>query len=147
LCDGWVFPTPDGKAHFGTVAPAERSLARGEFLLATRRGKQFNSMIWRAKDPLTGAARDAVFIAATDAAALGLDDGAAVTVRSPVGVVDGRLKVAPIRAGNVQMFWPEANALVPAGVRDAASHVPDYNAVVRIEPRLLDQGAWIAPSG
>ena len=64
-----------------------------------------------------------------------------------MGVVDGRLKVAPIRAGNVQMFWPEANALVPAGVRDAASHVPDYNAVVRIEPRLLDQGAWIAPSG
>ncbi|HEU4673815.1 MAG TPA: FdhF/YdeP family oxidoreductase [Candidatus Limnocylindrales bacterium] len=145
LCDGWVFPTPDGKAHFTAVAPAERSLAPGEFLLATRRGKQFNSMIWRAKDPLTGGARDAVFIAAADASRLGLDDGAPVTVRSATGAVGGRLKVAPIREGNVQMFWPEANVLVAPGIRDA-SHVPDYNAVVRIEPRRVDEGAWIRPS-
>ena len=30
------------------------------------------------------------------------------------------------------MFWPEANALIAAGRRDAASGVPDYNAVVEI---------------
>ena len=46
-----------------------------------------------------------------------------------------RVKVAPIRPGNVQAFWPEANVLIAGGVRDAPSGVPDYNAVVEIVPR------------
>jgi len=145
LCDGWVFATPDAKAHFTPVAPAERSLGPGEFLLATRRGKQFNSMVWRSKDPLTGASRDALFMSAADAARLGLDDGAPVTVRSATGSADAVVKVKPIRDGNVQMFWPEANVLVAAGARDS-SHVPDYNAVVTVERRPVDPGSWIAPT-
>ena len=51
----------------------------------------------------------------------------------PYGI--GRTKpnhIAPIRARNVQMFWPEANALIVAGRRDPVSGVPDYNAVVEI---------------
>ena len=47
LCDGWVFPTHDGKAHFQVVAPREAELPAGRFLLSTRRGKQFNSMVWK----------------------------------------------------------------------------------------------------
>ncbi len=43
-----------------------------------------------------------------------------------------RAHVAPIRDGNVQMFWPEANVLIAAGRRDPVSGVPDYNAVVEI---------------
>src|SRR6266496_2528829 len=42
LCDGWVFPTADGKAHFTTVRPPELDVPEGRFLLSTRRGKQFN---------------------------------------------------------------------------------------------------------
>jgi molybdopterin-dependent oxidoreductase alpha subunit len=147
LCDGWIFPTPDGKAHAMAVAPRELELPPGRFLLSTRRGKQFNTMVWRTKDPLTGASRDAVFLSDGDARMLGLDDGSPVWVRSDEGEIAGRVRISPIRAGNVQMFFPEANALVRPGRRDEASLVPDYNAVVDIVPRQVDAGAWIEPSG
>lgn len=146
LCDGWVFPTPDGRAHVMAVAPRELELAPGTFLLSTRRGKQFNSMIWKARDPMTGAGRDALFMSEEDARALGLDDGAPVTVRSETGELAATVTLKPIRAGNVQMFFPEANSLVRAGRRDQASLVPDYNAVVTIHPRVVDRGAWIEPA-
>jgi molybdopterin-dependent oxidoreductase alpha subunit len=132
LCDGWVFPTADGKAHFRPVVPREAEVPEGRFLLTTRRGKQFNSMIWKRRDPLTGAERDALFMAAPDAERLGLADGAAVLVRSSTGEVRVRVKVSPIRPGNLQMFFPEANPLIEAGRRDPIALVPDYNAVVEV---------------
>lgn len=135
LCDGWRFETDDGKAHFVPVEPREFEVPDGRFLLSTRRGKQFNSLVWKEKDPLTGARRDHLFMNEVDAAALGLGEGDAVTVRSKAGELAARVKLAPIRPGNVQAFWPEANVLIAGGVRDAASDVPDYNAVVEIVPR------------
>lgn len=140
LCDGWSFPTGDGKAHFVAVEPHRLDLPEGRFLLSTRRGKQFNSMVWKAKDPLTGAGRDALFMSADDAVALGLADGDPVSVRSATGSMAARVKVAAIRPGNVQAFWPEANVLIAGGVRDAASGVPDYNAVVEVVRREVPVG-------
>lgn len=134
LCDGWIFPTADGKAHFRPVVPREAQVSDGRFVLSTRRGKQFNSMVWKRRDPLTGADRDALFMAAEDAARLGLADGAAVRVRSASGEVPARIKVGPIRPGNVQMFFPEANPVLEAGRRDPVALVPDYNAIVEIIP-------------
>jgi molybdopterin-dependent oxidoreductase alpha subunit len=132
LCDGWQFPTPDGRAHFVPVAPQEVTVADGRFLLSTRRGKQFNTMVFKERDPLTGAARDALFMSSDDARELGLRDGEAVSVRSDTGVVRARVHVAPIRPRNVQMFFPEANPLIAAGLRDEVALVPDYNAVVEV---------------
>jgi molybdopterin-dependent oxidoreductase alpha subunit len=134
LCEGGVFPTDDGRARFSAVAPADRSVPDGRFRLSTRRGKQFNTMVYRDVDPITGAARDAVFLAAADATRLGLHDGSAVVVRSEHGHVRGHVKVEPLLPGNVQVFWPEGNALLPARLRDAESGVPDYNAVVEVVP-------------
>jgi len=135
LCEGGSFPTPDGKARFSRVVPRPRDVPEGRFLLTTRRGKQFNSMVQADRDPLTGADRDALFISAGDAAALGLADGGAVVARSPHGEMAARLHVAPIRSGNVEAFFPEANVLLSAGRRDPDSGVPDYNAVVEIVAR------------
>jgi molybdopterin-dependent oxidoreductase alpha subunit len=133
LCEGWRFPTPDGRAHFSDAMPSSSPLPAGRYHLSTRRGKQFNSMVWRDRDPLTGAARDALFLSADDARTLGVAEGQALVVRSETGAtVRARAHVAPIRAGNVQMFWPEANVLIAAGRRDVVSGVPDYNAVVEI---------------
>ncbi|MEK6207954.1 MAG: FdhF/YdeP family oxidoreductase [Chloroflexota bacterium] len=134
LCEGWRFPTSDGRAHFSDAMPtSESALPAGRYHLSTRRGKQFNSMVWRDRDPLTGATRDALFLSVDDATALGVAEGQALVVRSESGAtLRARAHVAPIRPGNVQMFWPEANALIAAGRRDAASGVPDYNAVVEI---------------
>jgi molybdopterin-dependent oxidoreductase alpha subunit len=133
LCEGWRFPTLDGRAHFSDAMPTSPTLPTGHYHLSTRRGKQFNSMVWRDRDPLTGATRDALFLSADDAIALGVSDGQALVVRAKSGAtLRARAHVAPIRVGNVQMFWPEANVLIAAGRRDPVSGVPDYNAVVEI---------------
>jgi anaerobic selenocysteine-containing dehydrogenase len=134
LCDGWRFPTSDGRAHFVPVAPQEATLPDGRFLLSTRRGKQFNSMIWRDRDPITGGGRDALFLAEADAARLGLAEDDEVLVRSDVGEVRARAKPADLRAGNVQMFFPEANPLLDPTRRDPVGLVPDYTAVVEVVP-------------
>jgi predicted molibdopterin-dependent oxidoreductase YjgC len=134
LCDGWHFPTPDGKARFVPVTPQEAALPPGRFRLSTRRGKQFNSMVWREVDPITGAGRDALFISSADAARVGVAQGDEVLVRSATGEVRARVTLAALRDGNVQMFFPEANPLLDPTRRDPVGLVPDYNAEVAILP-------------
>jgi predicted molibdopterin-dependent oxidoreductase YjgC len=131
--DGPQFPTEDGKAHFVAVAPPETALPDGAFLMSTRRGKQFNSMVQARRDPLTGALREDVLISAEDALAVGVQDGEPVVLRSEVGEYHGRAKVSPIKARNVQVHWPEGNALIKRGAVDPVCGIPDYNAVVTIE--------------
>ncbi len=133
LCEGGTFPTPDGKARFLAVAPSEPDVPDGSFILSTRRGKQFNTMVHAERDPLTGALRDALFMSPADIAALGLHDGDRVMVRSHHGEMAARLHASEMRPGNVQVFFPEGNVLLRAGRRDPASGVPDYNAVVTVE--------------
>jgi len=134
LCSDGQFPTADGKAHFAVVAPQRFDVPDGHFMLSTRRGKQFNTMVWADRDPLTGAARDALFVAASDAAALRISHGDPVLVRSPHGELRARVHVAPIRPGNVQAFFPEANQVLSPSRREPLSGVPDYNTVVEVIP-------------
>ncbi len=134
LCEGGDFPTSDGRARFLTVAPSEPDVPGGSFMLSTRRGKQFNTMVHNERDPLTGAMRDALFMAGADADRIGVAHGDAVLVRSDHGELRARVHVSELRPGNVQVFFPEGNVLLRAGRRDAASGVPDYNAVVTVEP-------------
>lgn len=124
---------PDGKARFHVLTPAPKRPPDGMFALATRRGKQFNSMTYGAFDPLTGATtREAVIISEADAARLGLTQDQAVTLTNETGSMRARVHIGPVRPGTVQAFWPEANVLIPQTC-DPISHVPDYNAFVRIE--------------
>jgi predicted molibdopterin-dependent oxidoreductase YjgC len=134
LCEGWRFPTPDGKAHFSVPEIPEPVADDGLLALSTRRGKQFNSMVQQARDPITGAGREAVLISAVDAGRLGIEDGAAVLVRSRAGELAGRAVVAPIAAGNVEVHWPEANVLLDRGRLSPQARIPDYNARVSVAP-------------
>jgi molybdopterin-dependent oxidoreductase alpha subunit len=134
LCEDERFPTPDGKAHFVPIEPAAVELPEGTFLLSTRRGKQFNTMVHQQKDPLTGAQRDALFISRADALAIGVHDGDRVVVRSDAGSMQARVHLSDLRPGNVQVFFPEGNVLLRPSRRDLGSGVPDYNAIVRVEP-------------
>jgi molybdopterin-dependent oxidoreductase alpha subunit len=127
------FATSDGRAHFAPVALRGLALAPGRFFVSTRRGKQFNSMVQRDVDPLTGAGRDEILIGDADLAATGLAPGAAVVLRSATGTFSGRLRLAPIRTGNLEVHWPEGNALLAGAPHDPESLEPDYNAVVTIE--------------
>jgi molybdopterin-dependent oxidoreductase alpha subunit len=136
LCAGGAFPTPSGRARFSPVTPPVHDLPDGVFTVATRRGRQFNSMVLADTDPLTGAGRDAVYIDEADAAALGLAEGARVRLRSAAGAYEGRLKVVRLPERTLQVHWPEGNVLIGAGPdhREPGSKVPDYNAVVSLEP-------------
>src|SRR5262249_27840362 len=55
LCEGGNFPTPDGKARFGVVAPHEPDVPAGSFVLSTRRGQKVNSVGWGGRRPATRA--------------------------------------------------------------------------------------------
>jgi molybdopterin-dependent oxidoreductase alpha subunit len=131
--DGPQFATADGKARFTPVRPPPPKPRNG-LRLSTRRGKQFNTMVHNEIDPLTGAARDSVFVSDADADRLGLADGARVLVRSSHGELRGFVHRAPLRPGNVQVFYPEGNVLLPGGRRDR-SGVPDYNTTVELVPQ------------
>jgi len=126
------FATPDHKAHFAAVSPRGRTRSEGTFYVSTRRGKQFNSMVQHDVDPLTGAARDAVLMSEADAEALGVTEGTVIRLRSEYGCYDGRVCRAPVRPGNLEVYWPEGNALIGPAV-DPDSLEPDYNAVASVE--------------
>jgi molybdopterin-dependent oxidoreductase alpha subunit len=143
LCAGWKFPTADGKAHFRAVplptkanGAAEQTAAvhpSERFIVSTRRGKQFNSLIYAEIDPINGAPRDAVLMSTVDAAALNLHQSDRVVLTNELGRFEGRVFLAPIAKGNLQIHWPEGNVLIRRGVVDFAGGVPDYNARVRVD--------------
>ena len=133
LCAGWRFPTADGKARFHAVPLPGVDRPAGFFEVSTRRGKQFNTLIYSETDPLTGAARDAVFIHPDDAAALHLANGDRIALVNAHGRFEGRVHFAAIARGNLQVHWPEGNGLIARGPVDTLGGVPDYNAQVRVE--------------
>jgi len=145
LCaNGVCANLPGGRARFTALASpqlnepsAPASLRHSAtFYLTTRRGKQFNSMVWQDADPLTGAkGRDDIFVAPEDAARLGLRDGDAVVLRAANPAARefrGVVRLAPVKSGTLQAYWPEANVLITTQL-DPASHEPDYNAWVTME--------------
>ncbi|MBL8111896.1 MAG: formate dehydrogenase, partial [Acidobacteria bacterium] len=127
-----TFATPDGKAKFQPVVPPERNLPEGSFFVSTRRGKQFNSMVHKNRDPLNGARREDVLMSSADAVRLGLREGDVIELQRGDVRFRGRVKLAAIRPGNLQVHWPEGNVLVPRRSADPESGTPDYNAVVGV---------------
>ena len=140
LCPQWKFPTADGKAHFQKVALPDQRVPEGHFVVATRRGKQFNSMVHERKDALTGAVREAVLMNESDATRLRLADGDAIILRSRSGSLRGSVLLAPVQPGSLQVHWPEGQVLIESGPRSPEADIPDYNAVVTVEPAPLETG-------
>jgi predicted molibdopterin-dependent oxidoreductase YjgC len=138
LCVGGVCPTEDGRARFAAVDLPDRTpCPEGVFHVSTRRGKQFNTLIYAETDPLNGAPRDAVLMNEEDAAALHLMNDDRIALVNDRGRYEGRVFLAPLAPGNLQIHWPEGNHLIRRGVEDRGGGVPDYNAHVRVE-RLAD---------
>jgi len=136
LCSDGRFPTPSGRARFSPTTPPQRAVPAGRFLVTTRRGKQFNSMVHAEVDPLTGARRDAVHLDAEDALELGLSDGDPVLLRSDSGEFRGTAHLCRLPRGSIQVHWPEGNVLLPSTPehREPGSRIPDYQAVVEVVP-------------
>ena len=151
LCADGRCQTADGKAHFRVVklpteagrvvftAPGggsgDRRAMDGalSFIVSTRRGKQFNTLVYAEVDPLTGAARDSVLMNPEDAARLHLKGSDRVALVNDLGRFEGRVFLASIARGNLQIHWPEGNVIIARGVVDTLGGVPDYNARVIVE--------------
>jgi len=127
------YATADGKAHFTAQTPRSLTPRPGEFRVSTRRGKQFNSMVQKDVDPLTGAGRHDILISEADARQLGIADGGTMRLISDFGEYTGRARLADIKPGNLEVHWPEGAGLLSAEELDPDSLGPDYNADARVE--------------
>lgn len=128
------FGTPDGRAAFHQHRlPELTGQSTGEFRLMTVRSEgQFNTVVYEEEDLYRGQERrDLVLMHSDDIRKLNLQRDQQVTVRSDVGEIRGYLARAfdSIKPGNVMMYYPEANELVPRTL-DPRSKTPAFKAVV-----------------
>lgn len=143
LCPGGLCPTPSGRARLRPVALPQNPLPEGAFRLVTRRGKQFNSMVHEATDPINGAPRDAVLMSPSDLDKLGLEPGQTVWLHNPYGTLAGRVFVAEVRPGSLQVHWPEGNVLLDPRLRSSQAKIPAYKeAYVYIHTQPPTQGPY-----
>ena len=68
-----------------------------------------------------------------DASALKLRQNDRISLVNELGRFEGRVFLAQIAKGNLQVHWPEANPIIRRGVNEVLGGVPDYNARVRVE--------------
>ncbi|OXM88001.1 FdhF/YdeP family oxidoreductase [Paenibacillus rigui] len=133
LCEGGVCPTQDGRGQLIPIELPELRKPEGHFLVTTRRGKQFNSMIYSETDPFNAADRYDVLMNADDAQSLGLKPADAIVVYNRYGLMHGRVKLVPVQRGNLEVHWPEGNCLIPKGVYEPHAGIPEYNTAVVVE--------------
>ena len=95
---------------------------------------QFNTVVYDEEDLYRGnSRRDVVMLSAQDARRLRLNEGELLKVTSEVGSMLVHAAIIDIRPGNVAMYYPEANAIVPRNL-DPRSKTPAFKSVaVRIE--------------
>ncbi|MEH7336859.1 FdhF/YdeP family oxidoreductase [Neobacillus drentensis] len=133
LCEDGICPTSDGK---GTLIPVEipdLNKKPEQFIVTSRRGKQFNSMVYNEVDPLNGAGRYDVLMNAADAKKLSITEGEGIVVYNGFGVFQGQAKFVEIAPGNIEVHFPEGNFLLPRGRYEKFAGIPDYNITVNVE--------------
>jgi molybdopterin-dependent oxidoreductase alpha subunit len=130
------FATESGRARFHVTALPDFAPAGDGFRLMTIRSEgQFNTVVYEEEDLYRGnTRRDVVMMARADAERLGVDEGDPVSVQTEVGSLKAVVALVDIRPGNLAMYYPEANALVPRRI-DAASGTPAFKSVAaRVVP-------------
>ncbi len=126
------FPTPTGKAQLRVHELPPLVGGPQELRLMTIRSEgQFNTVVYEDYDLYRGIeGRDVILINPDDVQRLGFRDGQRVIVRSSTGQMDGVSIAAfpKIRSGNVAMYYPECNVLVPRS-SDPRSRTPAFKAI------------------
>ncbi|MBU8878043.1 FdhF/YdeP family oxidoreductase [Bacillus sp. FJAT-29790] len=133
LCEGGVCPTPDGKGTLLAIEIPELRKTEGQFYVTSRRGKQFNSMVYSEQDPFNGADRYDIMMNAADAAVLNIREGESIVAYNRFGTYQGHAKFEDVKAGNIAVFWPEGNVLLPKGVYEQYAKIPEYNTSIILE--------------
>ncbi len=124
------FPTPSAKLRLSVPPTSTLRVGDGEFRMMTLRSEgQFNTVVYEEEDLYRGnVRRDVVMMNAEDGARLGLGEYDPVTVTSETGSLDVVVSFADLPAGNLAMYYPEANVLVPRRI-DPASGTPAFKSV------------------
>ncbi|QGQ46066.1 FdhF/YdeP family oxidoreductase [Metabacillus sediminilitoris] len=133
LCEEGICPTPDGKGNLVAVDIPDLGKKEGQFIVTSRRGKQFNSMVYKETDPFNNAERYDVLMNADDAGTLSITEGEGIVVYNGFGVFQGRAKFVDIAKGNLEVHFPEGNFLLPRGRYEKYAGIPDYNITVSVE--------------
>ena len=135
---------PDGRARFvPVVAAVDRDVPDGMFRAEHAARKQFNSMVHAENDPLTGAARDAVFMAEADVDRArpqrGRRGGGALRARRAPG--HGCMSSRDPARATCRCSSPRATCCSRRGVRDPESRHPRLQRRRRAsQPRLTHGG-------
>ncbi len=130
------FATASGKARAAVTPVPEITLRPGELRLMTLRSEgQFNTVVYEEEDIYRGnERRDVVMMNEADARERGLARDQRVRVHNETGSMEVLVRFAPLPPGNLAMYYPEANALVPR-IIDPASGTPVFkSARARVEP-------------
>ncbi|WP_261131198.1 FdhF/YdeP family oxidoreductase [Bacillus sp. Marseille-Q3570] len=133
LCEDGVCPTSDRKGNLIAMELPELRKAEGHFYVTTRRGKQFNSMIYSDQDPFNQAERYDVLMNEEDGKKYGIEQGDAIVVYNKHGLFHGKARFVDVKPGNIQVHWPEGNVLIPKGVYEQYAGIPEYNTAVIVE--------------
>lgn len=124
------FNTENGKANLLVVDPPDTRPPDGQFNLMTFRSEgQFNTIIYEDEDLYRGVEhRRVVFMNEEEIRDRGFSEGEQVWVESAIGRMQVELVAGPIRAGNIAMYYPEANQIVPRKL-DSQSRTPVFKRV------------------
>ncbi len=125
------FATPSGRARASVPAMPAFHAGDGEFRLMTLRSEgQFNTVVYEEEDLYRGTTRrDVVMMHESDGARLGLREGEPVDVVTSTGRLRVVVAFIDITPGNLAMYYPEANVLVPRRV-DPSSGTPAFKSIV-----------------
>jgi molybdopterin-dependent oxidoreductase alpha subunit len=123
------FPTDDGRARlFVHDLPAAPTSLQ---LMTIRSEGQFNTVVYEEEDLYRNQTRrDIVLMHPDDISRLGLTAGGRCRITSSAGTMRGQIVSAfeQIRPGNVAMYYPESNVLVPKSA-DPLSRTPAYKSI------------------
>lgn len=118
-------------------------------LITLRSNDQFNTTVYGYRDRFRGVSgtRMVVFMNQADIAARGMRDGDSVDLETASGdgierIVRGfRIVAYDLPMGVAGAYFPEANPLVPLGLRDRKAHTPAYKAIpIRVRAASMIAG-------
>ena len=90
---------------------------------------QFNTVVYEEEDLYRGTTRrDVVMMCAEDGVRLGLGEYDPVRVVSETGSMEAVVAFVELPAGNLAMYYPAANVLVPRKL-DPASGTPAFKSI------------------
>ena len=125
------FPSANGKAVFKVPQAPVAPLKADHFRMMTVRSEgQFNTVVYETQDKFRGVdSRDVVLMNPKDIEQRGWQENDTVTVKNTTGSLTGQKLIPyPITPGNIMMYYPEANVLVPR-TADPQSRTPSFKSI------------------